>query len=214
MTNKKLHGVIHQDFKNGYRHTKIYNHGYLMSKYRYPIIDQKFYSKLINYDNLHLCGGWSFDGLKSENQCILRVLNHLKPMGEEIYWNHDKEKILGIREKINKTPENEFACKVRKVADSTSIIIASNKKFSELFDMESLTHDYLQYFWGLPGNFIHAVRGQLCEMSCEKVSEYLDYDFANPKSSFNLIATGLILGYPIETTASLVIRDFNWNGLY
>jgi hypothetical protein len=209
MVNKKLHGVVHKDFKNGNRHTKIYNNGYLMTKYCYPIIDQKFYSQLVNYENLHLCGGWSFEGFEDKNQCILRVLDHLKPMGEEIYY---EEEILEMKEKINRVSGKEFAYKVvtnkYTVKDSVSIIIASNKKFFELFDMDSLIHDYLQYLGGLSGDFIHTLRGQLCEMSYEKVSKYLGYDFANPDSPLDLVTTGLILGYPIETTASLIIRDY------
>ena len=52
-----LHGI----FKRTYSKTQdilFINNGHLMAKYKYPIIETKFNSPMLNAFNLHLCGGW------------------------------------------------------------------------------------------------------------------------------------------------------------
>jgi hypothetical protein len=218
------HGIIHTDQKNGWRQTKIYNNGHLMVGYRYPIITRQFYSNLINYDNLHLCGGWFLTGTKIDDECVLRVLNHTKPMGIETYLITEKEKInniIAVIKNVLKYEKNAFIYKEAKRdlkghACWHDVKIAINKSFVELFDLQALVHDYLEYFCKaellsrreFPWEFLPQVERHILGFRNQRISAYLEFDYANPKTALDLITTGLVLGYPIETTASLIIRDY------
>jgi len=220
-------GVVHKNFKNGWTHTEIRNRGYLMVKYRYPTIERKFSSKLISYDNLHLCGGWSLDGIKYKDQCIMRVMKGLKPFGVEIYDTHEEvDKIEKIIKKHIKNDNFKYTIVEREMCGKIyiDVTVASTKRFDKLFKIygifdrsgkivdsleNSLMRCYDEYlFRKVPKNIYNDVIFCLEQLEGKKVSDYLGFDYANPYSVEDLVITGLILGYPIETTASLIIRDF------
>ena len=207
-------GVFHKNFKNGWTHTEIRNRGYLMSKYRYPIIERRFNSKLVNYDNLHLCGGWYLDGVDYKNQCILRVLKDVKPFGEETYTT--SEEVDKIEETINKhSNKNNFKYVVTKRPKKdpwyADVIIASIKTFSDIFDINNLMEDYGNFLYKkVPIRLYDGVLFNLEELKQYNVSGFLDngYEYWNPEDAIDYATTGLMLGYPIETTVSLIIRNF------
>ena len=76
--------------------------------------------------------------------------------------------------------------------------------------MDSLIKDYSAYFSlaGFSHDFLQDVIVYLNSLRYKSISDFFDYDYANPETVTDLITTGLILGYPIETTASLIIRNF------
>jgi hypothetical protein len=208
------HGVIHKDYKNGWSHTKIYNKGYLMNSYRYPTIDREFNSALLNYDNLHLCGGWHFEDKSDETLAVLRVLDGLKPMGIKSYWEDRTEGMHELEAVVKNSPKN-VKYLLRKEDRAVvghgvfDLIVASNELFSKLFNIGALIWDYGEFFKDkLSDQLLHAILIHIESFKDKKVSDFLKYDYGNPDSSLDLITTGLILGYPIETTASLILRDY------
>jgi hypothetical protein len=77
--------------------------------------------------------------------------------------------------------------------------IAHTQKFSELFNLGDLEHDYLLY---APLSSHTTIQKLIQKLAKQCISDYLNFDYTNPDGEENLFITGLILGYPIETTAS------------
>lgn len=195
--------IKHGIYIRKYKHTtdKLFiNNGHLMRVYKYPNIDCKFSSPKINDYNLHLCGGWSFKKT-NEKETIERVIKSLKPMGFFVTTEVKKWESVCKKSKLsysivpNHIPtEKHF-----------DIGISCKGTFGENFDLQNLMLDYMAYSEKvkipLPAEEIGAY---ILSLKDVQISSYLTSDYANPNTDQELIVTGLILGYPIETTVSIM----------
>lgn len=193
------HGVYLRKYKNTTDKLFI-NNGHLMRVYKYPNIDCKFSSPKINDYNLHLCGGWAFRGV-NEKEVIERVIKGLKPMG--IFVTTEVQKWESVCKKSGLPyliAPNHFTTE-----DHFDIGISCKGTFDENFDLQNLIIDYMEYSdkvkISLPAEEIGAYILSLKDI---QISSYLTSDYANPNTDQELIVTGLILGYPIETTVSIM----------
>ena len=166
----------------------------------YPSITRKFSSPLINDYNLYFrdtCPGKTYD------ECITRVLENKKPMG---FIHEDNDFVAMVQEPV----DHIRALTGRKVYSESGIEVGYSitGTFGEAFDMDALKTDYSnfliaadqEYLLDRVSEFISSLKGR-------EISSFLTgYDYANPKSPEDFILTGLLLGYPIETTFSII-----WN---
>ena len=193
------HGVYIRKYRNTIDKLFI-NNGHSMRIYKYPIIKQKFSSPRINDYNLHLCGGWAFRRVKSE-EALTRVISNLKPMGflvtKDVEKWEDVCKKSGLLYSIvpNHIPTEEFF----------DIGISCNGTFGSLFDLQNLAADYVNYAIKVQIPFsTEEVKSFILSLKDIQISSYLTSDYANPATNQELIINGLILGYPIETTVSIM----------
>jgi hypothetical protein len=204
-----MHGVYLREYKNTF-HKLFINNGNCMNKYIYPKIESKFHSPMVNDYNLHLCGGWFFNGIK-EFECISRVIEGLKPMGFIVtpdkaihdYW-------LDICRKSD-LPYNSSV--ILTASTKYEIGISVNGNFGNVFDLSLLLQDYLNYINTIlkcsransrSDRVCAEVRKFLLAIRDTNISNYFDFDYANPSSICEYILVGLMLGYPIETTVSIL----------
>jgi len=98
--------------------------------------------------------------------------------------------------------------------------IARPEPLTELVDLDALQHDYRAYAEGCKfrkdsflkesiEDIVEDIITILDQMKTQSAADYLDMDYANPETADELMQVGLLLGYPIETTVSL-IRVHNW----
>lgn len=191
-----LHGVYIRRYKKT-EHKLFINNGHLMARYKYPIIERTFISPMLNDFNLHHCGGWFWPGVKEEG-IATRVANKEKPMGF-ICFRADNMEGLAILEK--EAQVKGLATKHARSEWGTQELGVSNRgKMGELFDLEHLAEDYSRYYEAIgvkdPGF------SWILDWQEKELSELPDYDYANPSGIRELICTGLILGYPVETTVA------------
>ncbi len=202
--NIPLHGVYIQ--KVGNLQEKLFiNKGYLMRCYKYPLIERLFKSKLINDYNLHFCGGWFWHNVNIMDG-VFRVMNCVKPIGffhcknKEayemfIYMLSDKD-----REKLNSVT-HFYNSEKKEIAISVNGTLADN------FNLDALIKDYYSYakYLNIDIEEVNEIKEVIYHLRDLELSEFLyKYDYVNPATDIDLVITGLILGYPIETTVSII----------
>lgn len=196
------HGVYIRQYKNTTNKLFI-NDGHLMRLYKYPNIKRKFFSPKINDYNLHLCGGWAFRGINGE-EAIIRVITNLKPMGFFITTAVKKW------EAICKKSELPYIITPNHIPTEKhfNIGISCSGTFGDNFDLQNLAIDYVTHAnkvkTPLSAEKIEKIENFISSLKNTAIASYLTSDYANPYSTEELIITGLILGYPIETTVSIL----------
>lgn len=203
-TNKTvLHGIYIRNHSN--TQDKLYiNNGHLMRKYTYPIIQRKFHSPMVNDYNLHLCGGWAWPSVE-RIETIHRVISKLKPMGSYTIWDKDED----IKNQTMKIVlDSGLPHNFKKREKYFDIDICQSGILDELFDMDSLCEDYISYGmlskWKPKNGEIESIIESLRRKT---LSDFLNVDYVNPSNLAETISTGLILGYPIESTVSIVFME-------
>ncbi|KKM77459.1 hypothetical protein LCGC14_1369800 [marine sediment metagenome] len=179
------------------------NKGYLLSHYRFPTIKMKFELPMLNTFNLNLCGGWFLNDMGANEvheQVLSRVINGFKPMGDIVDINENITKIS-----VNARKENlKFKISSHSWENRKTIRFCKKGKFNELFDIESLYEDYLSYYLIInketEGEYLEFFR----KMDGRRLEDFLDFEIANPDSDSDAMLTGLILGYPIWSTVSIL----------
>ena len=202
-----LHGVYVRQYKK--TEDKLYiNNGHLMSKYKYPRIERKFTSQMLNDFNLHLCGGWAWHGVNSDTVLIERVANKQKPMGFISTFTEKVDKLLGL---IDNTNLEVMVRPSKYRSDQVEIAIANQGKLNDLFDLSSLMEDYIAY-QNATGR-IRKIEDHTCysvvpeeiyRFAEYELKDFFSFDYVNHLEDWDIMITGLILGYPIETTVSIM----------
>jgi hypothetical protein len=198
-------------------HKKFKINGHLMRRYIYPKINREFSSPYFNDENLSLCGGFSYEPLFPSLPSypeIHRVMNFKKPMGESIFtgkkmgW-HDLFKAVPSLRPLSDSAKfkKSLTHKNRAYGIINFFLIANKMKFSKMFNITDFINDYREYFKvaGLEDDFEDNILDNLSPvLKSGSSADFTDYDFANPSSNFELILSGLILGYPIESTFAII----------
>lgn len=192
-TGEPLHGVFHEVLKN-VEHTIVFSNGRRVAFYSYPRIIRSFISPLINDFNLNFTGGWFyFDSKEEEYQMLINtVIAKKKPAGFFVGEEHqmrqlnDQARRAGLVTSLHAYP---------KIKDKWELGIGQNLAFGKTFILENAEIDYAK--WGLNYN--------LTSLHDHNISKYLKgFNYAEPFTPFDLVITGLLLGYPIETTAAIL----------
>ena len=184
--------VVYTD--DGDKQIKKDKYVYMVYKYAANILkDLKFKHKTVNDYNQHLCGGWSFYK-HTEFEEVDRVAKGLKPAG--ISTTRD----LSLAEAKRKELSNKgFLATIYKRRDLYFVTASPRGTLGKFFrNLNVLIEDYRRN--GL--------------VYCADMMEYyrnvnfikfhnLEYD------DHHTCITGLVLGYPIENTMALIIRDDN-----
>lgn len=213
-----LHGVYIRETKNC--REKLYiDCGHLRGIYTYPKINSKFSSPYVNDHNLHLCGAWSFTGVQ-QSECLTRVVEGKKLMGAYIIQEKKEEYHQWREYCVNSGLPFKDILPEPGNHNFYEIIIARPEPLTELVDLDALQHDYRAYAEGCKRRETRALIKQidkellkilttLDEMKTKRAADYLQMDYANPKTAVQLMRTGLLLGFPIESTVS-VLQDEDW----
>lgn len=177
-------GVHIKKFKNGtFKKTIKNGEATLRTYWRCPS-NLQFKSKMVNDMNQHYCGGWGVNNIidQSDKACFMRVMNGLKPLA--ILNQYD-----GLIELIDHT---KFDHKIVKRSNGYSYLaVAPKEPIEELFDMPTLMQDY----------FDNGMFFTFEEFAKHPIKDFFEgwdvEDLGVPK-------TGLILGYPIENSISIL----------
>lgn len=208
-----LHGVYTLGYgvaPSEYVQTLIINMGNVMNMYKYPVVDRAFSSAMVNWENLHLCGGWSwrftgdlrkYNNMKDHEITVERVLGGLKPAGT-IYGSLEL-----IEEVAAKVTAAGFLAKHKFRPNMPKwpyeMMIANPKPFEELFDLDALDADYAKYFKVLGAEDITP---KFSKLRGKSMADFMDLniDWCSPVGMY---VVGLILGYPVESTVHFYAQE-------
>lgn len=203
--------IILFEFKK-YFHKHIYSdadYKYCVRQYMRVPKNLKFKHPMINDDNQDLCGGWGlFKNTKPDNEIILeKVLMGTKPMG--IFYKNSAEEANEIIKEIDK---NKFFVEYIKRNNDENwgyeINIATKDKLCNLFDLETLTQDYIDVF----SNEFEDFDDDNYKYFTNTIMQYKNYQLCNfffqwDIDDLPIQIVGLILGFPIENTISIMLEQ-------
>ncbi len=194
-----LHGIFQRSYKKTQDILFISN-GHLLAKYKYPKIESTFESPMLNAFNLHLCGGWFWPNVNNDEEILNRVIKGLKPMGDIVDKKHNIKKILQIAEKEGLT------CLISPHSweNYENIKFCRDSRFDELFNVEALFSDYCKYFLSIFRKTDGEYQKFRAKITNHRLSDFLDFDISTPRIDSDIIITGLILGYPVWSTISVM----------
>lgn len=149
-----------------------------------------FYSHpLMSWANLDCCGSWSYD----EDYLLTAVQEGRKPVAD-----------IALHSLPDITATDAYDVWYNPVPTTNGsytwhhMLIARKATLSDLFDIDDLVAAY-----SAQGVMIDS--GQLRpDFSTPLITLFQDRFWVNPASQAELIVTGLGLGYPIESTASII----------
>ena len=207
-------------YKNGNARLTVRNkaNNATMATYRYKNAPG-LQSPYLNWDNLNCVNGWVFDetylytAVQSGKKLYAGFTFHIAKDGafpgqalpEGFYTEHEViEKIEELRKGLPgdcvlgfEKPDSE-----RHLSFLRHIYICKTGAISDYIDVDDVISVYVRFGIVLNDAHIKSIR-ELCAIPISNFAsdEYMDY--ANPKTAAEWIVTGLLLGYPVETTASM-----------
>ncbi len=187
--------------------TKTGKRAYTLRRYTYPNVKLSIASPFLSWENLNCCNGWAYD-----KGYLLTAVQEGKKLyaGSTIRLQSpaDIEKAEAHLEDIRSTlPDTCLAGKEMVMNDrSFPIYICRRGRLKDYFNLEQVLEDYKRM-------------GIMLSAQDKRILFYLGSielaQFATGKpmcyfhciSDVELMATGLLLGYPLESTASLILED-------
>lgn len=172
---------------------------YTLHTYRFNNIELDYDTKYMNWANMNCCNGWQYDKeyLKNavQNDCKLYAGIHVTPEEFEMLKAKNEKGIRYGKEKD-----------VIKDIDTKNYYICKEGKVSDYIDIEVVFSIYEKLGIVIPDEAKDIILGMAEEEIYTYSSENNKFklDYANTYDICDLVFTGMLLGYPIETTVSII----------
>lgn len=172
-------------------------------------------SSYVSWDNLNCCGGWTYDetylhtavqnnrklyaGIvmtynENDQQAKLRADKHIEKLAQEL----PEDCIMGYEDPAEHRNgpyvfKHIYICRTGAIADHINIgdVLETYERLGIVIDADSKKA------------IIHYCNQLLQSFSGKNKA----FDYASPYTGVEFIVTGLLLGYPLESTAWLLERD-------
>lgn len=145
--------------------------------------------------------------LSTQINLIQDVINGLKPMG--FCYSFDKNEKddymnLVIKSGLPYTTD-ELDWKNPYHPIRYGINICQHGKIGELFDVDAVIESYKLLDSSHEKWIYNMIKNNLLKIKNNELSNYLtNWNYGNPKTVFEVVTVGLLLGYPIESTFALM----------
>ena len=176
--------------------------------YNIPFFEHKYMS----WENLNLCGGWGCD----EEEVIERITDDKKVAGLYACYGKTRDSlgdiIIDIRERMGEMADSVVGALFNDPWETYTkkwgfcIGFARKGKLSDFYDFQQIREAY-----GRQGvNFTAKEVVSIMKKMDMEISDLMftlpdGYDPVNPRGDDELVVTGMLFGYPIESTASLIM---------
>lgn len=196
-----LTGIVARDTKNTVKIT-ICRHGTLRKTYTYDKSTPAPKHPMVSWKNLTMCGGFRLADEKGQwtdrvEAIADAVFGGSKPVGDLTYLGeHDTKFMTDAARKVGLEVFNYQ----RIDAHSTTykMLIGVQAPICDVFDLSAIAAYYKAV---APWTFdlIRKKFKHICQMT--PVEALSQYDFFNPPTTSDWVVTGMLLGYPFESTA-------------
>jgi hypothetical protein len=176
---------------------KVHNNGYNLRTYRFNNVEC-FESPYISWQNLDQCGGWATDSkylhtaVHDRKKLLASIVHH-----NDVHFERRPEVVI-LTQKYGWLENHSYT------------YICSKGTLSDFYDLDEVIEHYSRLGIDFTVDEVF------------EIEEYMDMDiwmFATEKAPFNfhdactkvqLVVTGLLLGYPLESTASIIEEHGLW----
>jgi hypothetical protein len=197
---------IYKRFYNNTEETLFLNNGYRLLSYSYPRVDNiSSCSKALRWENLFFCGGFSITDkhggcVDSNDRLIEAVYSKLKPIGFTFYWKKNREILNRCLELCNQY-DLEYYLGDSHYNDQQyelSFCLKNRTAVSFINSPDSIFDTYSKLGYAVDAN----IKNRVLEDIRIPLKDYLhSWDYSrNGKGDSSNISTGIILGYPIQST--------------
>ena len=208
--NKRIGGIFSYINHNNLEWVTFCNKGYDMGTYCYPSLKIPFKSPMVRWWNLFYCGGYSitspdYQNYSSKIHIIEDVLHKKKPIGFALI---DNDKIPFIIKRIEKAGY-PYSIEPHETFPSSFIGICQPLTFGKAFNIKKFLKSYKLFANAAHVTLLNKKDGQFFLSKLDTPLSYWlkDWDYANPVTHQDLALTGLLLGYPIESTVAIMLRE-------
>jgi len=186
---------------------------FIMNSYRFKLIPDRFNSPFCSWANLDCCGGWISDAtyldtaVQEGKKLYAGRYQHLK---SSYFPNFPsiEEALQEFQEIVNALPDGVTAGIEESHGRDTDrflyTFISREGKIADYFDLKNVFEFYKKLGLAFPQDIVNQVKA-LCSIEIKafggKTPPFIYYQ---PNTTAELITTGLLLGYPLESTASLL----------
>lgn len=204
-----LNGIYSQEFKKTI-HVKFISSGYPCREYLFLKKDAEkitFRSKMVNFENLNLCGGWGMnDGKKSLSDehvaGLNRVITGKKPVVQIIADEEDMPKLKEKAKKHGLGIKIKFAF-IDQDGNNYRVYIYRQGKFGDLFDMDAWGRTWSEVYW-----FGDEFEKFVDKLKNTEMGDVVSDNLVKPETDLEFILTGLCFGYAIESTLSCLKMEW------
>lgn len=205
-----LSGWYRRDYKKS-SEMLVINNGHLLCKYKYPRIVYSFGDSMLSWKNLYFCGGYGViaeDGkrLGSYDLLIEAVIKGLKPIGFIIVKESEVDKYIKMAVEGNL----EYSINPHHWKNHCEIGLANRGKIEDYFNFNNLIELYDFYSKALGYEILSKQDKEwLRDKYKLQLSDFISgFEYSrSDKSNREDVLTGLLLGYPIESTVACI--DYN-----
>jgi len=172
---------------------------YIHMTYRFNNGVEPISSQYISWENLNCCGGWTFD-----KSYLLTAVQNGKKLCAGITFNSEEE--LG-KYKNSLSNEYDFFCDppMHNGPYTTYYIdVIRRGAIGDFINIDEILETYVKL--GIT-SFDKELLSEFFEMPLYYCISGETLDYSRPRMMEEYIITGLILGYPLESTAWLIERD-------
>lgn len=193
--NENIHGIkmIRTDFVKRSKVSVVFPSGYVIHSYRFNNIPDTFDSPYISWANLDCCNGWTYD-----EEYLKRSVYEGKKLYAGIYEAYSSEMLPSVPGILagkeidpNNPHSNSFVCREGCLAD--------------YYDLNAVFEHYKKLGIVLSPASQYKIKNICAYRICDFANrETAPYNYGYSFDAVQLICTGLLLGYPLESTASLI----------
>ncbi len=202
----KLHSQVKVMSENTEKHI-------CLRTYRFDLIKERVSVPFCSWANLDCCGGWSYDEeyLDTAVQRGLKLFAGRTTLLKHKYLpnNPTVEEAIHQFEELKDSLPTEFFADIESSPDSTNYnylhtFICRTGPISEYIDLNMVFDFYAKLRVYISDVEKDNIR-YLCDIEMKKYgTDNAPFQYTRAATATQLITTGLLLGYPIESTASVL----------
>ena len=180
--NSKGIKIIREDYKKRSKVCVIGFDGTSIRTYRFNNVPE-YKHPYLSWENLDHCGGWA-----SDDTYLLSAVHDGKKPAAQYYYGYNSVP------KIRKSRDVEVS--IKRISDM--VYITRTCSLKDLFNIDDIIKAYMAHD-------IYINSDRLVPYMKKPIMDLMEKRFwINPNDIYELIITGLMLGYPIESTASII----------
>lgn len=212
--NSKGVTILREDYKKRSQ-VKVFSEvdgkRHILRSYRFNLISDRFDSPFCSWANLDCCGGWSADetyldtAVQAGRKLYAGRCQYLKSLNLPNYPTRD-DALREFQKIVDVLPDGIIAdIEGREHGrDCLYTYICREGRIADYFSLDGVFEFYGKLGLRFPDIIVNEVK-ELCNLEIKTFGgENPPFLYADADTDVEFITTGLLLGYPIESTASIL----------